>query len=123
MTYLHDDVLDSGLSFIDDNCDRVFICNAEPSTWAEASSTYNLGYKNNPTISTAEDRDGGGRQVTISAIADGTVSATDTATHFALGDSSETQLIAAGSLSSGVAVTDGNTWTLTEFTIGIPYPS
>jgi len=124
MGYLHDDVLDSGLSELDIDVTGLYICSAEPATYAEASSTYALGYKATPTVSAPGAGNPDGRQVTISAIADGNVTATDTATHWALVDSTPTErLLAAGELSAPQGVTSGNTFTLTEFTIRIPAPA
>jgi len=84
-----------------------------------------LGSKDLSTtgVSAPGERSGGGREVTISAITDGSVSATDTATHYAITDDSGTLILASGSLSASQAVTSGNTFTTTEFTIGIPDPA
>ena len=123
MTMLHDDVFDDGLSAIDDNAENLVILNADPGlTWANIAS-YLLGTKATPAIAAPADRTGGGRQVTVSAITDGTVSATDTATHWAITDDSETKILASGALGSSQSVTNGNTFTLTEFEIGIPDPA
>jgi hypothetical protein len=121
--YLHDDVFDSGLSVLDTLVENLYICSTLPTTFAEASSTYKLGTKATPTVSAPADRSGGGREVTISAITDGTVSATGTAGYYALTDDSESKLLAQGDLASTQSVTSGNTFTLTEFTIGIPDPA
>jgi hypothetical protein len=62
--------------------------------------------------------------VTIAAITDGSVTATGTATHYAIVDTSATyggpRLLATGSLSASQAVTSGNTFTLSSAVIGIP---
>ena len=123
MSFIHDDVLDGAVGYIDDNCDYLYICSAEPADYTEASSTYDLGYKASPTIDAPEDGDASGRKVHIQAIADGTVSDTGTATHWALVDEGNTKLLAAGSLSSGQSVTNGNTFTLTAFDVELPDPS
>ena len=123
MTSLNDRVFDNGLTVLDTEADVLYICNAEPTNYTQASSTYALGSKANPTVSAPADRTGGGRKVTVSAIADGAATATDTATHYALVDVSETRLLAAGALAAGVSVTSGNVWTLTAFDIGIPDPA
>lgn len=120
MAYMHDRVLDNGINIIDAECNRIDICSQAPTTYAEATSTYSLGNKLTPTISAPGDRVGGGRKVTISAITDGEVTATDTATHFALVDTGNSRLLAVQELDSSQAVTDGNTFSLTAFDIGIP---
>jgi hypothetical protein len=51
------------------------------------------------------------------------VNTSGTATHYALTDDSASKLLATGSLSSSQSVTAGNTFSLSEFAIGIPDPS
>ena len=121
--YLHDRVFDNGLTVLDTEADKLYICSAQPTTYTEAITTYALGVKNTPTVSAPGDRSGGGREVTISAITDGSVTANGTATHYALVDSSNSRLLAANALSASQGVTSGNTFTLTAFKIGIPDPS
>lgn len=123
MSWLSDTVLDAALGYIDTNTENLYICSQEPTTFAGASSTYKLGVKATPTISAAGDRSGGGREITISAITDGSVTATGTATHFAITDDSASLLLATGSLSASQVVTSGNTFTLTAITVGIPDPA
>jgi hypothetical protein len=99
---------------------RLFITSQEATTWAQASSTYNLGTKTSPTMGAVSDRTGGGRKTTISAITDGTVNSTGTATHWALADHANERLLATGSLTSSQSVTSGNTFSLTAFDVGVP---
>jgi len=123
MSSLHNDVFDNGLSVIDDNTENLYICSAEPTTFAEASTDYKLGTKATPAIAAPSDRGAGGREVVVAAITDGSVGITGTATHYALTDDSASALIAAGSLGATQLVTTGNTFTLTSFAIGIPDPA
>ena len=123
MASLGDRVFDSGLSVLDTEADKLFITSAEATTYTQAATTYALGVKNTPTVSAPADRTGGGREVTISAITDGSVTGNGTATHYALVDSANSRLLAAGALSSAQAVTAGNTFTLASFKIGIPDPA
>lgn len=123
MAALHDDVFDNGLSVIDTNVENLYILSADPGLiWANIAS-YKLGDKSGPAIVAPADRTGGGRQVTISAITDGSVTATGTATYFALTDDSETKILVSGALGAGASVENGNGFTLTEFEVGIPDPS
>lgn len=119
--YLDDNILDSGLNYLDTNGTRLDICSAQPATYAEATSTYTLGNKTSIAISAPADHTSG-RKVTISAISDGTVTGSDTATHFAITNGSDTLLVAAD-LSAPQGVTSGNTFTLTEFIVYIPDPA
>ena len=123
MASLGDRVFDSGLSALDTEASHLYITSAEATTYTQAATTYALGVKNTPTVSAPADRTGGGREVTISAIADGSVTGNGTATHYALVDSANSRLLAAGALSSAQSVTAGNTFTLTSFKIGIPDPA
>lgn len=121
--FLADRVFDNGLTVLDTEANRIDICSQQPTTYAQATSTYSLGNKTSPTIGAPADRGGGGREVTVSAIDDGTVTDTGTATHFAVTDTGNSRLLAAGTLAAPKAVTDGNPFTLTTFKIGIPDPA
>jgi hypothetical protein len=120
--FINDTVLDQALAYIDNNCENLYICSAQPKTFAEASSTYKLGVKATPSIGTPENGTTG-RKIVVAAITDGTVTATDTATWVALTDDSASLLLCAQALNAGQAVTSGNTFTLTKFDITIPDPS
>lgn len=122
--YLHDDVYDNGLAPLTTLVENLYICSAQPADFTEASVTYKLGTKAAPTITGPTDRGGSdGRQVTVSAISDGTIDASGDATHFALTDDSATKLLAAGDLAALQAVTIGNPFSLNAFNIGIPDPT
>jgi hypothetical protein len=123
MAWLNDNVYDYGLDWLDTNAINLYICSAEPTTYAQATSTYALGSKSGIACSAPAAKTGGGREVTISAISDGTVSANGTATHFAIVNPTGSVLVATGALSASQSVTSGNTFTLTQFTIGIPDPA
>lgn len=121
MPFLHDTALDALLNDVYTNGETLHICSALPANYTEATSTYSLGSKSGPTIGAPADRGGGGREVTVSAISDGSVSADGTADYWAIvKDSATSRLLAAGDLSAPQAVTNGNTFTLTSFTIGVP---
>lgn len=120
MAVLHSDVLDDGLQALTDAASKVLhICSAEPSSFANVAAV-TLGNKATPTVGAPEARAVSGRKVVISAIADGTVTGTDTATHWALVDGS--RLLASNTLASPQAVTTDNTFTLDAIDIGIPGP-
>lgn len=116
MAYLNPLVLDNGLSVLS-GATVLHICSAEPTTFAGIAAV-SLGSKANPTVGAPANRSGGGRQVTVSAFTDGSITANGTATHYAL--ASGTQLLAANSLVEPQAVTNGNPFQLSSFTIGIP---
>lgn len=120
MSYLHDDILDGGITLLDSLTENLYLCSAEPTTFAQASSTYKLGTKSSPAIGAPFDRTGGGREVIIAAITDGVVNAAGDATHYALTDDSASKLLAAGSLSALVALVIGAPFTSDAFAIGVP---
>ena len=123
MASINDRVLDNGLTVLDTEANRVDITSAESTTYAEATSSQTLGNKTSISISAPADRTGGGRKVTLSAISDGTVTGTGSATHYAISDTTNSRLLVTGSLTASQSVTSGNTFSLETLDIGIPDPS
>jgi hypothetical protein len=119
---LHDDVFDAALNVVKNNTENLYICSSMPTTFAEASSTYKLGTKATPGFTGPAD-DTSGRKLTITAITDGTVSATGTAGFFALTDDSASKLLVAQALNATQEVTSGNPFTLTSQKVAIPDPT
>lgn len=120
---LHNDIYDTGLSQLTTIVENLYICSQQPTTFAEATTTYKLGTKAAPTITGPTDKAGGGREVTVGAISDGTVDTTGTATWFALCDNSASKLLAAQELNASQGVTQGNPFTLTSHKVGVPAPT
>lgn len=119
MPYINDEVFDQGLDYADTNGTRIDICyTQEPTTYAEATSTYTCGNKTGLNTGATEAGATDGRRVIVPAITDGSVTATQTAGWWALTDGAAT-LIAAGALSATQAVTSGNTFTLDAISITI----
>jgi hypothetical protein len=119
MAFIADSIFDLALAYLDTTVNRLDICSQEPATYTAATSTYTLGNKATPTIGAPTDRSPNGRKVVVSAITDGSVTGTNTATHWALSYTTGSVLAATGQLSSSQAVTSGNTFTLGTFDIGI----
>ena len=117
MAFIADTVFDTGLAVLTSNLDRLDICSQEPTTYAEATSTYTLG---NDSVTTGSATDGAtdGRRVIIAAITEGSVTGTGTASHWAGTNGSDT-LYATGALSSSQSVTSGNDFTLDAISITI----
>jgi hypothetical protein len=112
--------LDALLNDTDSNAEELHICTAEPAVYGDIA-TYSKGQKTALVINAPSDRGGGGREIVVPAISDGAVDGDGTVTHWAIVKVTATsRLLAAGLLSSGQAVTNGNTFTLTQFTIGVP---
>ena len=123
MATLNNRVFDNGLTTLDTEANKVLVTSQEASTYAEANSTYALGNSTSLSIGAPADRSGGGRKVAVASITDGSITATGTATHYALVDTNNSRLLATGALTASQAVTSGNTFTLATFDIGIPDPA
>ena len=109
-------VLDLGLNVLDTEATHIMICAAEP-------TANSLGYKPGAAGSqfgVPSDHSVNGRFVASNAITDGTIVTTGTAGWWAAIDSTNNRLHAHQSLSATQAVTSGNTFTLSSFTIRIP---
>ena len=119
--YLHPNVYDQGLAWLVAQAARIDICSAEPATYAKATTDadISLGNKTGITVGAPATDGGNGRKVTVPAVADGTVTETGTATHWAITDGAGV-LIASGALAAGQVVTDGNTWSSAAFDITMP---
>ena len=120
MPFINDRVFDVGLTVLDTEVNRLDICSAEPTTYSQATSSLTLANKTSPTVGAPSDRSPTGRKVTVSAITDGSVTASGTASHWALTDTVNSRLLATGALSGTQVVTAGNVFTLGAFDIGIP---
>lgn len=123
MATLNDRVFDNGLTVLDTEANAIHVTSQEATTYAEATSTYTLGNSTSLSIGAPQDRSGGGREVVVAAISDGSVTGTGTATHYAIVDTSNSRLLATGSLTASQSVTSGNTFTLSSVSIGIPDPA
>ena len=121
MATLNDRVFDNGLAILDTEANSIHVTSQEATTYADATSTSTLGNSSSLAIGSPADRSG--REVTVSAISDGSITATGTATHYAVVDTTNSRLLATGSLSASQSVTSGNTFTLASFTVGIPDPA
>jgi hypothetical protein len=122
MATLNDRVFDNGLTVLDTEANAIHITSSEAASYADATSTLTLGNSTSLSIGTPQDRTGGGREVVVAAITDGSVTGTGTATHYAIVDTGNSRLLATGSLTASQAVTSGNTFTLSSVAIGIPDP-
>lgn len=119
MAYLHDSVLDSALQNIITNTNILYICSAEPANFAAVAGV-TLGSKSGPTIGPPVDGITNGRRIVISAISDGVVSTSGTATHWALVDTDNSVLLASASLDASLAITDAEPFLTASFDIELP---
>ena len=123
MAFLNDRVFDNGLTVLDTEANSVHVTSAEATTYTEAITTYTLGVSSSLSIAAPTDRVGDGRKVTVASIADGSITGTGTVTHYALVDTTNSRLLATAALTASQSVTNGNTFTLATFDIGIPDPT
>lgn len=126
---VHNDVLDGMLNVILNNATRLCVCSAEPTTFAEATTTYDGGaskYKLAIHTLTSADfavaDDTSGRKITMSEQAAITVDATASATHVALCDFSNSKLLYVTTCTSQ-SLTVGNTVTVPSFRINVADPT
>jgi hypothetical protein len=122
--YLNDRILDNGLTVLDTEGTRILICSSQPATYG-AADTATLGEAALAAggIGAPAARSPDGRRVTVAAVTSGSVTASGTATHWAIVDDTNSRLLAANMLSAPQSVVSGNTWTLAAFDIGIPGPA
>lgn len=115
MAFFSDAVLDGALQVIRDAVTPVLhICSQEPTTYAEAATTYTLGNKSAPTITAQADGSPNGRKVEISTFTDGSVTGTGTGTHWALVDANDNRLLATVAAPASQALTNGNPLSMTS---------
>ena len=123
-------VLDASLQYLEDNADRLCVCSAEPTTYAEAITTHDGGAsKYKLAIVTIDGTDftgpadgTSGRKTTINEQAALTVDATASATHIALCDNGAEALLYVTTCTSQ-ALTLGNTVTVPAWIIQIADPT
>jgi hypothetical protein len=121
-----DSVMDAALSFIDD-CTLLTVCSAQPTTYAEASSTYKLA----DIVLTAGDGNGdytiangdvSGRKISVLQQSNIDIDTSGTATHVALCVSGSSTLVYVTTCTSQ-ALTSGGTVTVPQWKIEITDPS
>jgi hypothetical protein len=113
---MENDPFDAMLNYIKNNSTRLCVCNAQPTTYTQAITTYKLAIK---TISSTDftgpaDGDTNGRKITANQQSGITVDASGDATHVALADSVGTKLVLVTTCTTQ-ALTSGNTVTVPAF--------
>lgn len=120
MAFISDFVFDAALAVFTEDANRLDITSSEPTSYAEATSTYSLGNKTGITVSSPTDASPNGRMVTISAISDGDVTDTGTASYYAITDTVNSRLLATGTITTPQVVTNGNVFTTSAANIRFP---
>lgn len=117
-----DAILDGMLAVIADSVDRIDICSTQPTTYAEATSTYSLG---DVAVTagagngdwTLGNGDTNGRKLTLGQQTGVTIDSSGTAQHIAGTDGSS--VLSFVTTCTSQAVTSGNTATINAFDIEI----
>ena len=122
MATLDNRVFDNGLTVLDTEANAIHVTSAEATSFANVAAV-TLGNSTSLSIGAPADRAGGGREVVVAAITDGSVTGTGTATHYAIVDTVNSRLLATSTLTPSQSVTSGNTFTLSSVAIGIPDPA
>lgn len=125
MPFLADRCLDLGLSILNIDADRLDITHTEATTFTQATVTWTVGNKTALVVGAPAARTPDGRRVTIATFNDGSFTATatgpsDDAQFWAITDTVNSRLLAAGNLVAAQMQTIGNTFSLAAFDIGIP---
>ena len=116
-------ILDFGLNILNAESDKIYLVSADPTTYTEATSTYALGNKDfgvGGAFGNPADATPNGRKVSSTVVTNGLVTATGTATGWAVVTSGSTRLDANGQLAAPQVVTNGNSWSLDSFDIRKP---
>lgn len=97
----HDDVLDGSPNIIKNNCTRITVCSAQPTTYTEGNATYALA---DVTVDSSDFTNGNGdvsgRKLTVGAQSTVTVDTPGTATHVAYLDVTNSKLLGCTTCSS-----------------------
>jgi len=111
--YLPDAVIDGMLGYIRVNITGVSVCSTQPTTYAEATSTYMLASQNGLTSTdlTLGDGDTSGRKVTLSEQAGVSITTTATGAHVSWWGSTGSTLLLVTTCTTQ-ALTTGNTVTI-----------
>lgn len=120
---VHNDVIDAALNYIKNNATRICVCNAEPTTYTQAETTYMLVIK---TITSADftgpaDGDTNGRKVTSNQHSTVTITNSGTASHIAFTVNGSKLLFV--TTCSNQSLTATNTVTIPSWDIEISDPT
>lgn len=117
MVFISDEVFDGGLDYADTNGDSLTVTSADPGGVYATVTGNALAVE---VVNTAVPEDGAadGRRVIVPAITAGSITATGTASHWALTNGTDT-VIASGALTATQAVTSGNSFTLDAISVTI----
>jgi len=120
---IHSDYFDAGLQLMINENENLYICSAEPTTYAEAATTYKLATKASPTLTGPGPGDVSGRKITIGAISDGVVNTNGNAKWWALCDDSQSKLQCRQELTTYKDITTSDPFTMAALDVEFPAPT
>ena len=120
MSTLSNSVLDGGLDYLVAETTTLHICNTEPTTYSQATGSASLG-SGSCSVTGPSDGSPDGRHATVGAVTGGSVTATGTATHYALVSGSE--LLATGDISPTRSVNAFDTFSSPSSTVTFRDPT
>ena len=108
--YVNDLAMDAAFDFMRAQMTRLCVCSSEPTTYAEATSTYMLAHATALTSTelSLDDGDASGRKMSMASQTNLTVDTTGTAAHVALVGTTDSVLLL-GTTCTTQALTTGNT--------------
>lgn len=115
--------LDNGLIVIETMATDIYLCSAEPTTYTAATVTFALANKTlgaGNVCGAPVNGSPNGREVTTTAVTGGNITASGTATNWAIVDTANSRLLAVGLLSPSIALVSGNQFVLPAFNIQLP---
>jgi hypothetical protein len=119
-----DAVLDAALDYIISNADKMVACSAEPGTYAEATSTYDLADVSMAGGDyTKAAGDTSGRKVTMAQKTGVTINHSGTATHIALVKTTTTAALLYVTTCNNLALNSGQTMTFGSWAIELRAPT
>lgn len=104
MPYVNPDILDAGLTHYAARATGVYLCDQYPTTYEQATGAFALGYKIGVVPTGPYDRDGGGREMRISAFSSGVAVRAGTPAFYAVVDSNAGARLTVGELSEAVDI-------------------
>lgn len=119
MAFIIDAAFDAALNYLRTNGTRIDFCSQEPTTYAQATSTYTLANETGITLTANANGSPNGRRCTIPDTVSATVTGDGTVTHWALSNGSNT-LVATGAMSSSVAVLVGGGTNTLDLSAAVP---
>jgi hypothetical protein len=124
MAFVADAAIDAALDYLASNADKITLCSQEPTTYTQAGTTYKLA---DAAVSSGEftkaNGDVSGRKITLAEQTGDTVDTTGTATHWALIDDTDSELLATGALTASQSLTATNPFTINAMEVwAIKYP-